>query len=143
MFEIKNNRGEVMFVADQELYNRIVADIISVGSYTHTFVIYEGKLSATFKTISSSERLELSNKTKDKDSSEFYLASLTYHLVRVGLAETDIQIAGTEDAENKLRILPAPLMDKILHYFNVFMELTDRAFASDDIVKNFSAPAVG
>jgi len=144
MFEIKNNRGELMFVADQDLYNRIVSDIITLGNYSHTFHIFDGRLSATFKTISSGEQAELANKVKDmENTSEIDLISLSHYLSRINMSEVDIQINGSEDALNKLKMVPAPLMDKILQYYGIFLVLVGRAFERDDIVKNLPAPAVG
>jgi len=136
-FDITNRTGEVIFRADQELYTRIVTDILTVGNYVHTFNIFEGKLTATFKTISAPERIELFNKVKDIENGyEADMIMLTHYLDRIKWNGADIQIAGTDDGENKLRLLPELVMNKIIQYYGVFLSLTNNAFEQDDVVKN-------
>ena len=150
-YEIRNQAGKLLFVGSEELYTKIITDVITQGCYTHTFDIFDGKLSATFRSLTESKRTELlkhvkstfdvSNEVNLEAQANNDTLALAYYLQGIKMDGVEVPVASkqNEDVEakmNGLKALPSAVVDKLIQYYTVFSVLMSRAFNSDDVVKN-------
>jgi hypothetical protein len=142
-YEIRNRFDEVLFTATPEMYRDIVAQTLTAGRYTHTFEIFrDPALSVTFRTISESERQDLMKDIKKayddgEGEAKADLMAVSRYMLRLTVAGADVPVSPDDPATlDRLRNMPANLMDKLATYHGVFTRLVSMAFDDDDVVKN-------
>ncbi len=147
--KIRNFDNEVVYSATEEELETILVSILMTGVYTKTFSIFGGKLEFTFKSITDDER----NKTFDlmrtfgkanEDASQLTISSYTTkvnlasQLTRITVNGQVIPIsqAALDERLEALSEQPEELIRSAAKYLLIFQNLTNKAFTSEDILKN-------
>lgn len=146
---IVDQDGGLIYKTSMEELESIVSDVLSMGNYTKEFSILNGKLELVYSTLLEKDRqvgYELVRKYTDdnKDASRIQIETYTskvniaLHAVRVvtnGTA-TNLSTGKIEERLQLLAELPEPVVISLDKYLRVFLNIVNKAFNSEDVIKN-------
>jgi len=147
--KIKDYNGDTVYTTSKEELDDVLVSILATGSFTKTFDLFNGKISLTYQSISQDERMNgykfMSKYTEDhKDISKIeydsYMANINIalQLIRVSINKNTTNISQGE-LSDRLMLLSKTPEDQIRlysKYLSIFVNITAKAFASEDVLKN-------
>lgn len=146
---IKDADNSTVYTTTLSELETIVSDILSMGNYTKTFSILNGKLELTYATILEKDRQSGYEYVrvftdKNKDASRIQIETYTskiniaLHTVRITSNDipTNLSTGKLEERMVLLADLPEHVILSLDKYLRVFLTLVNRAFNSEDVIKN-------
>lgn len=148
--KIRDYSGEVVYTSSLEELEKALTDILSTGSFTKTFNLWDGKIQLTYQSISEKERMqgyklirEYTDKNKDnlsKIEHDAYQAkvNLALQLTRITVNKIPTNISQGQ-LEERILLLMDTAEDQIRlygKYLSIFANITARAFSSEEVLKN-------
>jgi hypothetical protein len=148
-FEIRDYEGKVLYTTTVEELKDILIQILTLGVYTKTFDVFKDLFSLTYQTVSEKERIsgyELirAYTEKNKETSRAILdtysknVNIALQLVRIKIKDNTTQVTqGTlEERIALVEELNEDQVRSISKYLMIFANLTSKAFASEEALKN-------
>lgn len=146
---IKDQNDTVLYKTSTDELQNIVSDVLSMGSYTHEFTLLNGKLVLVYTTILEKDRQfgyeqirAFTNKNENASRIQIETftskVNLALHTVRIisNDVPTNLTTGKFEERLVLLGDLPEQLLLSLDKYLRVFLNLVNRAFNSEDIIKN-------
>ena len=147
--KIKDYNGDVVYTTTKEELEDVLMSVLATGSFTKTFDLFNNKISLTYESISQEDRMKgykfMSKYTEEhKDISKIeydsYMAniSIALQLIRVSINKNVTNISQGELSDRLLLLSKTPEDQIRLYskYLSIFANITAKAFASEDVLKN-------
>ena len=149
-FKIHDMQGELIYTTNKEELTDVLVGILSSGSFTKTFSLFKGKIELTYQSITEKERMsgyDLIRLNADKlanNASQIQLdafnakVNMALQLVRLKVNNntTPLSQGSLEDRVTLLTEMPEEQVRLINKYLMVFANITNKAFSSEDYLKN-------
>jgi hypothetical protein len=148
--------GEVVYTTTTEELTKVLTDILTMGSFTKTFSIFNSRLEMTFESITEKERMNSydlvrkfidSNKSEKDGATQLSQAQIEAYRAKVNVA---LQLLRIKVSTSPINLREKPLEERIMFfsetpedvmrtyskYLMIFANITAKAFSSEDILKN-------
>jgi len=149
-YKIKNLQGEVLYTTNPEELTDVLVGILSTGSYTKTFSLFNGKIELTYSSITEKERMlgyDLIRTNADKNSEKISQIQLDAFNAKVNIAlqlnrikisnnSTNLTQGSLEERVTLLSEMPEEQIRLMNKHLMIFANITNKAFSSDEYLKN-------
>lgn len=148
-FEIKDYEGKVIYTTNPDELKDILIQILTLGVYTKTFEVFKDLYSLTYQTISEKERISGYDLVrlyteKNENTSRAILdtysknVNIALQLVRITIKGNSTQVsqASLEERIALIEELNEDQVRNVSKYLMIFANLTAKAFASEEVLKN-------
>ena len=139
-----------VYETSMEELTKVLTDVLSLGSFTKTFSLYNGKLELTYRTLSEGERVssfEYVRKYVDKHKDNYSQGQLDAFRAKVNISlqlvriKTNGSVANIAEGslDDRMALLsetPEDVVRVYSKYLMIFANLTSRAFNSEEAIKN-------
>ena len=128
----------------------VLISILSTGAYTKTFSLFKGKIELTYTSITEQERMkgfELIRLNADKNigkqsqiEANAYNSKINMALqlirIKINNNKTELSKGTLEERTKLLEEMPEEQLKLINKYLIIFSNITNKAFESEDYLKN-------
>lgn len=149
-YKINDIQGKLLYTTTKEELTNVLVDILSTGSYTKTFSLFNGKVELTYTSITDKERMsgfELIRTNADavsEKSSQIQLdafnakVNIALQLIRIKTNNntTPLNQAPLEDRVKLLTEMPEEQLRLMNKYLTIFANITSKSFSSEEYLKN-------
>lgn len=149
-YKIKDIQGKVLYTTSSEELTEVLVAILSTGSFTKTFNLFDNRIDLTYSSITEEERMSgydliRNNADKVKDNAsqiqlDAYNAKVSIALqlkrVKIGGVTTNLTQGSLEDRVLLLTKMPEQQVLLFNKYLMIFANLTGKTFSSEEYLKN-------
>lgn len=148
-FDIKDYEGKVIYTTNPEELKDILIQILTLGVYTKTFEVFKDLYALTYQTVSEKERISGYDLVRvyteqHENTSRAILdtysknVNIALQLVRINIKgnATQVSQASLEERIALIEELNEDQVRNISKYLMIFANLTAKAFASEEALKN-------
>lgn len=149
-YKIKNLNEEVIYTTNSEELTEVLVSILSTGSYTKTFSLFDGRIELTYSSITDKERMagfDLIRTNADENSNKLSQIQLDAFNAKVNISlqlnriktngnTTNLTQGSLAERVQLLTEMPEQQIQLINKYLMVFANITNKAFSSEEYLKN-------
>lgn len=149
-YKIKDLQDNVLYTTNPEELTDVLVNILSTGSYTKSFSLFNGKVELTYISITEKERMagyDLIRKNADKNVENASQIQLDAYNAKVNIALQLIRIKTNNNTTNltqgtleeRIQLLsemPEEQIRLIQKHLMIFANITNKAFSSEEYLKN-------
>lgn len=149
-YEIKDMQDKLLYKTNPEELTDVLIGILSTGTFVKTFSLFKSKIELTYSSITDEERMlgyDLIRTNADKNSNNLSQIQLDSYNAKVSIAlqlnriktngnTTNLTQGSLEERVLLLSKMPEQQVQLFNKYLMIFANITSKAFASEEYLKN-------
>jgi hypothetical protein len=149
-YKIKNLQDDLLYTTNSEELTEVLVSILSTGAYTKTFSLFKGKIELTYTSITEQERMKgfglirinadenIGKQSQIEANAYNSKVNMALQLIRIKVNnnKTELTKGDLKERIQLLEEMPEEQLKLINKYLIVFSNITNKAFESEEYLKN-------